>query len=440
MLAQNGPLLGANSVHGAQSVVARKFYSAFGRWSRIECSVGGKRRSYHAPTYGNSKQRSRTLEIQTSTRLDLQGQRRWGSTTGSSSTIEDTKESSAKVKAKSRKTHSQTEGINGKAGLVFLPTKEVVRVLEDAHRKRVGIMLEDGHFTSEEDAANEDLKHHGEVLRKVTRSEGIWRDTSGTYWSTEPPATGSQSTTPLNFDATTLEEFEKGFGMGHSMTGMEGHSTEELSSSVRRLMRYVPHPVGVITTTASTISKITDPKTSDISSSNYRGMTISSFTTVTLDPEPIISFNIRTPSSTLAALKTTRFFLLHLLSQNPAARSVAELFTKGNGKGGSFQDVFQQNAGRYVLLGPPTHLQHAGGFLPKLTLPAGVQGTLRCEILSQEDQALDSGRDGFIRVGDHTLVLARIVTIQPPYPSQSSTITKTLCYQNGEYSGTVPLV
>ena len=62
-------------------------------------------------------------------------------------------------------------------------------------------------------------------------------------------------------------------------------------------MRRVPYPVAIITAT--------DPSGRPDTSA-FRGMTVSSFNTVTLSPRPVISFNVRRPSETLNALLASR--------------------------------------------------------------------------------------------------------------------------------------
>ncbi|EAW10706.1 flavin reductase family protein [Aspergillus clavatus NRRL 1] len=93
-----------------------------------------------------------------------------------------------------------------------------------------------------------------------------------------------------------------------------------LSDQIRLLMRRVPYPVAIITAT--------DPH--GPVDQAFRGMTVSSFNTVTLHPEPVVSFNVRRPSETLAALQSSRRFLVHLLAPTPATASLARDFSRGN--------------------------------------------------------------------------------------------------------------
>ncbi|KAL4881594.1 flavin reductase like domain-containing protein [Aspergillus karnatakaensis] len=105
------------------------------------------------------------------------------------------------------------------------------------------------------------------------------------------------------------------------------NGSESLSTQVRLLMRRVPYPVAIITSTDPTP---TPTSTSPTHSSRFRGMTVSSFNTVTLTPYPIISFNVRRPSETLNALLHSGRFLVHLLSPEKNAAALARDFAKGN--------------------------------------------------------------------------------------------------------------
>lgn len=85
-------------------------------------------------------------------------------------------------------------------------------------------------------------------------------------------------------------------------------------------MRRVPYPVAIITAT--------DPHAPEDRA--FRGMTVSSFNTVTLNPEPVISFNVRRPSETLNAIVSSGRFLVHLLAPSDTTATLARDFSKGN--------------------------------------------------------------------------------------------------------------
>lgn len=86
-------------------------------------------------------------------------------------------------------------------------------------------------------------------------------------------------------------------------------------------MRRVPYPVAIITAT--------DPS-GPADTTSFRGMTVSSFNTVTLTPNPVVSFNVRRPSETLNALLASGRFLIHLVAPGPGTATLARDFSKGN--------------------------------------------------------------------------------------------------------------
>ncbi|KAL5000570.1 flavin reductase like domain-containing protein [Aspergillus recurvatus] len=112
----------------------------------------------------------------------------------------------------------------------------------------------------------------------------------------------------------------------------DGHSS--LSTQIRLLMRRVPYPVAIITSTEPNppITPMPSSPTDKTSpfTSRFRGMTVSSFNTVTLTPHPVISFNVRRPSETLHALLSSGRFLVHLLATDLATASLARDFARGN--------------------------------------------------------------------------------------------------------------
>ncbi|OJJ74690.1 hypothetical protein ASPBRDRAFT_39879 [Aspergillus brasiliensis CBS 101740] len=106
------------------------------------------------------------------------------------------------------------------------------------------------------------------------------------------------------------------------LTGAQNIKSDvaSLSDQVRLLMRRVPYPVAIITAT----------EPNGPADKAFRGMTVSSFNTVTLSPQPVISFNVRRPSETLSALQSSKRFLVHLLAPRQATATLARDFSKGN--------------------------------------------------------------------------------------------------------------
>ncbi|SPN98775.1 uncharacterized protein DNG_01816 [Cephalotrichum gorgonifer] len=94
--------------------------------------------------------------------------------------------------------------------------------------------------------------------------------------------------------------------------------TIPLSESFRSLMRLLPHPVVVCT--ALHPGPTPQP----------RAMTMSSVTSLSLDPTPLLSFNIKKPSRTLDALRAAGRFNVHVLADDAGGARVAEWFSRGD--------------------------------------------------------------------------------------------------------------
>ncbi|KAK2850599.1 hypothetical protein FQN49_005509 [Arthroderma sp. PD_2] len=120
-----------------------------------------------------------------------------------------------------------------------------------------------------------------------------------------------------NATKTNPIELEDDISTTESQKGLDAETN--IQTQVRRLMRLVPHPVAIVTST--------DPDSPPDAA--FRGMTVSSFNTVTLNPTPVISFNVKTPSETYNAIRSSSRFLVHLLSPNEAMARLALEFSKG---------------------------------------------------------------------------------------------------------------
>lgn len=192
-----------------------------------------------------------------------------------------------------------------------------------------------------------------------------------------------------------------------------------LSSHLRRLMRTMPHSVVVATSTAPSPDCGIPP--------SFKGMTVSSFTTLTLTPSPIITFNIRKPSQTLTAISESKQFLIHILSATESGARVADAFTKGNAIG---SDVFLNSAFAVLKRGTDGTTQSLD---PPLLAAEGITKVLRCEL--QEDK-------GLIEVGDHVLILGKVLGIIEPSTEQKSHNfeRRGLCYLDRSYRKAGPVI
>lgn len=201
-------------------------------------------------------------------------------------------------------------------------------------------------------------------------------------------------------------------------------TSEDLSSSVKRLMRHVPHPVAVITATDVTVNPEGGPE-------GWRGATVSSFNTVTLSPKPVVSFNIRKISSTFDAMRSSGLFNVHLLSEAIEATDIASKFASGNAS-----SPFHDEDGEIESF---AHLTDPARTAPSSKLPPILQSRdedghlmvpfrLHCRYLS----------DKVVEVGDHVVLFGEVLQIfhdDNAFHGQGSTAPKPcLVYVNGRYS------
>ncbi|KAM3486635.1 hypothetical protein MY8738_000501 [Beauveria namnaoensis] len=132
-----------------------------------------------------------------------------------------------------------------------------------------------------------------------------------------------------------------------------------------------------------------------------RAMTMSSFTSLTLKPTPVITFNVATPSRTLNSIQASRSFNIHVLSGDLSGAAVADHFTRGNEGADVFAGlddvVLEQSAENSTALAPP----------PPLLRGKGVVHVLRCRLLEDEPVR------GLIKVRDHMIVVAEVVEMIP---------------------------
>ncbi|KAI9724876.1 MAG: hypothetical protein M1812_000152 [Candelaria pacifica] len=120
-------------------------------------------------------------------------------------------------------------------------------------------------------------------------------------------------------------------------------------------------------------------------------MTVSSLTTVTLDPSPVFSFNIRRPSSTLSALTSSRQFLVHFLRATEQGAKIADAFTKGDAER-AFRSLAKEGIKvlkrRGEIGGPPILASH------------DVMRVVRCEMMGMG-----------VEVEDHVIILGKVVGV-----------------------------
>ncbi|KAK5050419.1 hypothetical protein LTR84_003700 [Exophiala bonariae] len=238
-------------------------------------------------------------------------------------------------------------------------------------------------------------QHHGALVQTNTILSGA------------PKYSRSQHTAP----ATSLEK-------EHNTK-----TSEDLSNSVKRLMRHVPHPVAVITATDVSVNP-------EGGSEGWRGATVSSFNTVTLSPKPVVSFNIRKISSTFDAMRSSGLFNVHLLSEAIEATDIASKFASGNAS-----SPFHDEEGEIESF---AHLTDPARTAPSSKLPPILQSRdenghlmvpfrLHCRYMPGK----------VVEVGDHVVLFGEVLQIfhdDNAFHGQGSSAPKPcLVYVNGRY-------
>ncbi|KAH7152870.1 flavin reductase like domain-containing protein [Dactylonectria macrodidyma] len=150
-----------------------------------------------------------------------------------------------------------------------------------------------------------------------------------------------------------------------------------LPEQLRSIMRLLPHSVVVCTATQP------GPD------GGPRAMTMSSFTSLTLSPTPLITFNVATPSRTLDAVRASGTFAIHVLAGDAAGAAVAAHFTRGNVGGHALEGLDGVTLVDGVLRGE------------------GVLFALRCRVLE------DATGGGLVRVRDHVIVVGEVEAMVP---------------------------
>lgn len=162
-------------------------------------------------------------------------------------------------------------------------------------------------------------------------------------------------------------------------------------------MRLLPHSVVVCTAVG---------KEPGEHAPTARGMTMSSFTSLTLQPTPIVTFNIATPSRTLDAVAQSRELNIHVLSGDVQGARVADWFRQGNAHGlGVFDKESMWEGCGCESVVAPSQPQRMEDVAAPLLKGGGVLYVMRCKVLD------DAPTRGLIRVRDHVVVVAEVIEI-----------------------------
>ncbi len=140
---------------------------------------------------------------------------------------------------------------------------------------------------------------------------------------------------------------------------------------------------------------------------------MSSFASLSLHPNPVVTFNIAMPSRTEDAISKARRFMIHILSGDANGARMADVFRTGNARPASTLRKLSR-AGCQVVWPTGSHQPCPDAEQPFLRGP-GVLYVLRCKLL-------DEPQGGLVPVRDHVVVLGEVMeTILGDAPVTDST-------------------
>ena len=149
-------------------------------------------------------------------------------------------------------------------------------------------------------------------------------------------------------------------------------------------MRSVPSSVVVLTTRVPSAGSGID---------SLRGMTVSSLCSITLEPEPVISFSIRGPSRTLDCITAGQFFTVNFLDTKPQAARIADVFSRPHDDPSQpFRTILASGLADVYESDDPSDPAMGGSNIP---------ARFTCELLPGKS----------LEIGDHTVVFARVAHI-----------------------------
>ena len=199
---------------------------------------------------------------------------------------------------------------------------------------------------------------------------------------------------------------------------MQAQCTEDVKLALRTLT----HPVVLIT---SAVRRDETPIDRGLKFS--RGVTVSSFNTITLTPKPIISFNLRIPSRTWDALVDSNLLCVHILSASPEGAAVAHAFTQPYGRPSEPFERLSQN-GAFIAT---SFLKSSLLMRPPLVARDGVLCYINAKLM----------REKCVEAGDHVVVVAEVTRVRFPWDENGELWRSALeeadglAYARREYRG-----
>ena len=182
-----------------------------------------------------------------------------------------------------------------------------------------------------------------------------------------------------------------------------------LAATVRRAMRLVPQALAV-----AVAGRRRDAAASD--REPERGLLVSSWTVVTLDPRPVVAFSVRVPSATYDAIRAQRWFRLY---------AVGDAETADGFVGPAPPEAAPRMTSLTTRTPETTALEAKRRLRTRRRLERSALWGLECRTVRDEDWG---------RVGDHVLVMGEVEgSWWPPWQEQQAGGRQAVLYQGGEY-------
>jgi flavin reductase (DIM6/NTAB) family NADH-FMN oxidoreductase RutF len=252
--------------------------------------------------------------------------------------------------------------------------------------------------------------------RRFSRGAGLCRELEASSEDSSVPF-GRSNNGPV--DNTTDYGWDKKLSPSRlrrstTVNGATAVNRVEISAQVRKAMRSVPQPVSIITST-------------DISTGRpvFRGATISSFNTVTIEPTTIVSLNIKRPSSTFDAIESSGYFLVHLLKADKTTSELANAFTKG-GSADPFRQLKEVSQAKLPQVSGQAAMVSSG---PPLIEGYSSPSCLLCRYLPRKT----------VQLGDHVVVFGTVDRVTQKLKKLEESSITCLAYANGQYGCVSPL-
>lgn len=200
---------------------------------------------------------------------------------------------------------------------------------------------------------------------------------------------------------------------------IQGGTQESVTKKRMRLcMRRVPQAAAIVT--ATDINDSQNP---------WKGATVSSFTTVTFEPDVIISLNLKLPSATFDAIQISNYFAVHMLKPSKSGAEIASQFARGHAAS-PFSDAGTeasiaawQRPKRFPATSPPVLYKGHGIYNP-------VAFGIRCVYLP----------DKTVHLGDHAVIFGIVEEVPASSYDHDEGGSKTcLAYVDGCYGRVEPL-